>query len=140
MRNVTIIAENPAVHALQQSRTPARRRLRVLVVDDDPRIRDVLTGYLILDGHAVETAADGREGLARFRADRFDLVVTDFAMPELLGDQMATIIKQEAPSTPVILITAYGDLLLNKAEHPCPADVVVRKPIRLLSFETPWLP
>jgi CheY-like chemotaxis protein len=134
MGSVIVTADNSAPNSLPESGAPDRRSLRVLVVDDDSRVRDVLTGYLTLDGHVVETAADGREGLARFRAGRFDLVVTDFAMPELLGDQMATIIKREAPSPPVILVTAYGDLLLNKAEHPCPADVIVRKPIRFAAF------
>jgi DNA-binding NtrC family response regulator len=106
----------------------------VLVVDDDPRVLGVLVGYLQVDGHTTQTATNGREGLERFHEGSYDLVVTDCAMPELYGDAMAAAIKQEAPETPVILITGFGDLMHAAAEHSIGADLVVSKPIRLGKF------
>ena len=108
--------------------------LRVLVVDDDPRVRDVLVAFLHEDGYATETATNGREGLERFREGGYDVVVTDCAMPELFGDKMAEAIKQLAPSIPIILITGFGNLLDAAEEGTAGADAVVSKPIRLSKF------
>ena len=103
-------------------------------MDDDPRVRDVLVEFLKIDGHTAETATNGREGLDRFFAEGFDLVVTDCAMPQLFGDELAALIKAVAPATPVILITGFGDLMESALERPARADVVVSKPIRLSAF------
>ena len=82
-------------------------------------------------GHTVETATNGREGLDRFRTGRFDLVVTDRAMPEMGGDQLAAAIKRSAPETPVIMLTGFGDLMAAKGERPPGVDAVVGKPVTL---------
>jgi CheY-like chemotaxis protein len=62
-------------------------------------------------GHTVETANNGLEGLDKFLSGQFDLVVTDRAMPEMGGDQLATAIKQVAPDRPIIMLTGFGDLM-----------------------------
>jgi nitrogen-specific signal transduction histidine kinase/ActR/RegA family two-component response regulator len=105
--------------------------LRVLVVDDEPIARDVLTEYLTGDGHHVETAVNGREGFDRFKAGDFSVVITDRAMPEMGGDQLAAMVKEHAPSTPVVLLTGFGDLMNAAGEKPDGVDLVVKKPIRL---------
>jgi signal transduction histidine kinase/CheY-like chemotaxis protein len=105
--------------------------LRVLVVDDEPIARDVLTEYLTGDGHQVETAANGREGFDKFKAGDFSVVITDRAMPEMGGDQLAAMVKEQAPSTPVVLLTGFGDLMNAAGEKPDGVDLVVKKPIRL---------
>ncbi|HEY7203459.1 MAG TPA: GAF domain-containing protein [Methylomirabilota bacterium] len=105
--------------------------LRVLVVDDEPIARDVLTEYLTGDGHQVETAANGREGFDKFKAGDFAVVITDRAMPEMGGDQLAALVKEQAPSTPVVLLTGFGDLMNAAGEKPDGVDLVVKKPIRL---------
>jgi len=105
--------------------------LRVLVVDDEPIARDVLTEYLAGDGHHVETAVNGREGFDKFKAGDFSLVITDRAMPEIGGDQLATMVKESAPRTPVVLLTGFGDLMNAAGEKPDGVDLVVKKPIRL---------
>ena len=110
------------------------RALRVLVVDDDPGVREVLVAFLHEDGHATETATNGREGLERFREGGYDVVITDCAMPELFGDELAEAIKQLVPSMPVILITGFGNLLRAAEEGTTGADVVVSKPIRFGKF------
>jgi signal transduction histidine kinase/ActR/RegA family two-component response regulator len=134
-KGTTFIVLLPA-DASQTREAPARAAapigpLRVLVVDDEPIARDVLTEYLTGDGHHVETAANGREGFDKFKAGEFAVVITDRAMPEVGGDQLAAMVKEQAPSTPVVLLTGFGDLMNAAGEKPDGVDLVVKKPIRL---------
>lgn len=109
--------------------TITQRPLRVLVVDDEAPVRDTLAAVLVTEGHDVEVAGDGAEGLKRFIAGRFDLVLTDKAMPGMNGEQMAAAIKQVAPKMPIILLTGFG-LFHDKEEFP-DVDVLASKPIRI---------
>jgi CheY-like chemotaxis protein len=105
--------------------------LRVLVVDDHPGIREIVSAYLAEDRHTVETAADARQALEKFEASDFDLVITDRAMPEINGDELAASIKRIQPNKPVIMLTGFADLINEtgqKAEH---VDLVLSKPARL---------
>jgi YesN/AraC family two-component response regulator len=79
----------------------------------------------------VETAVNGREGFEKFTTGSFAVVITDRAMPEMGGDQLATMVKEQAPSTPVVLLTGFGDLMNAAGEKPDGVDLVVKKPIRL---------
>jgi DNA-binding response OmpR family regulator len=106
------------------------------VVEDEPLIRGALTEYLQVDGHTVETAPDGRAGLARFRAGQFDLVLTDRALPEMSGDQVAVAIRQLAPEVPIIMITGFGDLMNQAGEQPNGIDLVVSKPLTLTALRS----
>ena len=110
------------------------RALDVLVVDDEPAVREVLGAFLAIDGHRSTTATNGREGLERFRDGFYDVVVTDCAMPELFGDKLAAAIKELSPLTPVILITGYGDLMRQAQHAPNGVDVILSKPFRLSQF------
>ena len=94
--------------SVRGSRVPPHA-LRVLVVDDQPDICYVLRHYLEKDSHKVETAANGREALDKFRDTEFDVVITDRAMPKMNGDQLASAIKGMNPGEPVILLTAYAE-------------------------------
>ena len=107
------------------------RPLHILVVDDDPIVRMSVVAQLNTQAHTVEIASNGREGLDRFEAGRFDLVVTDRAMPEMGGDQLAATIERSAPDTPVIMLTGFGDLMVARGEHPAGVDAVVSKPVTL---------
>jgi PAS domain S-box-containing protein len=107
------------------------RPLRVLLVDDDPLVRKSVVAQLETQGHTVETAANGREGLERFAAGRFDLVVTDRAMPEMGGDQVAAQVARSTPATPVIMLTGFGDLMEAKGDHPPGVGTIVGKPVTL---------
>lgn len=105
-----------------------QRQLNVLVVEDEPLIRDIEAEYLSCDGHKVETATNGTEGLEKFRESRFDLVLADRAMPQMNGDQLAAAIKQIAPDMPVILVTGFDDMLRTYAANPSGVDLIVSKP------------
>jgi PAS domain S-box-containing protein len=110
------------------------RPLRVLVIEDEPLIRRAYIEYLSVDKHWVETAPDGRAGLEMFRAGAFDLVVTDRALPEMGGDQVATSIKQLAPDVPIIMVTGFGDLMNQHGQLPDGVDLVVSKPLTLAAL------
>ena len=77
----------------------------ILVVDDEPTLRETLAEALDADGFSVVTAADGREALARFREQRPDLVVLDLMLPELSGIEVCRIIRQES-GVPILMLTA----------------------------------
>jgi CheY-like chemotaxis protein len=81
------------------------------------------------DGHVVETAANGREGLEKFRHGGFDLVVADRAMPEMNGDKLTEAIKQSTPTFPVLMVTGFADMPLDQTQTCGQPDLIVRKPI-----------
>jgi len=114
-----------------QPLAPAGAALRILIVEDEPLVREVLGVYLTEDAHKVVLAANGREGLEAFKKDEFDLVLTDRAMPEMNGDALAIEIKKLKPRQPIILLTGFGDLMAGSGEHPEGVDLVVSKPFTL---------
>lgn len=86
---------------------------------------------LHFDGHIVETAKSAQEALALFEAGKFDLVITDYEMPVMKGDELAAIIKARAPSQPIVMITAYAERL-HATGHPLKGvDFMVSKPFLL---------
>jgi signal transduction histidine kinase len=103
--------------------------LKVLVIDDDRGPRRILSRFLTRDGHTVVTAASGSEGIERLKHGDFDLVVTDRAMPEMNGDQVASEVKRQWPDLPVILLTGFGDIMHCSGEVPLNVDEVVGKPV-----------
>ena len=105
------------------------RQLRVLVVEDEPIVRMSVVAQLENQGHFVDSATNGRQGLDKFMSGRFDLVVTDRAMPEMGGDELAASIERLAPDTPVIMLTGFGDLMEAKGEQPAGVDAVLGKPV-----------
>lgn len=117
---------------------PVRSR-RVLLVEDDARVRDVVLRYLLADGNQVEEAIDGTDGLAKFDPDRFDLVITDRGMPGLDGDRLAAAIKGQAPTMPVIMLTGYGDLMNATSERPPGVDQIVSKPVTLQTLRAAFV-
>ena len=113
---------------------PLERSLHLLVVEDEPLVREVIEVYLREDNHIIQTAANGREGLEKYRAGTFDIVITDRAMPEVNGDVLAAEIKKINAGQPVILLTGFGDLMSGAGEKPEGVDLVVSKPFTLNSL------
>jgi signal transduction histidine kinase/ActR/RegA family two-component response regulator/uncharacterized membrane protein affecting hemolysin expression len=115
------------------------RRLRVLVVDDDPLIIKALEDALGGDGHVVVSASGGQMGLdtfaaARGTANEFALVITDLGMPHIDGRRVAEGIKRLSPKTPVIMLTGWGNRMLAERDTPAHVDRVLSKPPRLLEL------
>jgi signal transduction histidine kinase/ActR/RegA family two-component response regulator/HAMP domain-containing protein len=112
------------------------QRLRLLVVDDDPLLLKSLRNILESDGHVVVTANDGRTGIDAFhaaetRGESFAAVITDLGMPYVDGRKVATAIKAASSSTPVILLTGWGQRLLSEDDVPAHVDRVLSKPPKL---------
>ncbi len=111
-------------------------RLRILSVDDDPLLIKSLRDALEADGHAVVTANGGQEGIDAFRAaekrdEHFAVVITDLGMPYVDGRKVASAIKNDSPSTPVILLTGWGQRLVAEGDIPPHVDRVLNKPPKL---------
>lgn len=111
------------------SAVPAQRR--ILVVDDEPFVCDAVKMMLTFDGHEVETASNGKEALSMFENGKYDLVITDFAMPNMKGDELAAAIKAKSPDQPVVMITAYAEMLESSGNPLTGVDFVISKPFLL---------
>jgi two-component system response regulator MprA len=109
----------------------ASKGKRILVVDDEPAVREVLSVLLRADGHTVELAKNGREACLRFAPGDFDLVITDYAMPEMNGDEMARAMKGLVPSQPILMLTAYAGEVCG-AQNP--VDGVLEKPFAVAAL------
>ena len=110
---------------------PAIPQRRILVVDDEPLVCDAIEMMLDFDGHVVETVGSGKDALARLEKSKFDLVITDFEMPTMKGDELAAAIKARNPKQPVIMITAYAEMLQAAGNPLSGVDLVVSKPFLL---------
>ena len=121
----------PAGRSGQSRSALPARSLDVLVVDDEPMDRDVMAQYLSGDGHRVQTASKGHEGLEQFTTGHFDVVLTDHAMPGLNGGELAGLIKELAPMVPVILATGFGDILEATDGQPTGVDLMLTKPVSM---------
>ena len=130
------IEKSSSVHEPSKPAPAALPTLRILVVEDEELVREVLSVYLAEDRHQVTTAVNGRDGLEKFRAGEFDLVMTDRAMPEMNGDELAAEIKKLKPAQPVLLLTGFGDLMQGAGELPAGIDLVVTKPFTLATLRT----
>jgi DNA-binding response OmpR family regulator len=98
---------DPDPSSLLSSYHPSVGRSRVLVVDDDATVAEVVSRYLQRDGYQVETAADGQMALDRALADPPDLVILDLMLPGLDGLEVCRRLRQAAP-VPIIMLTARG--------------------------------
>jgi len=100
---------------------------RILVVDDDPTVSEVVARYLVRDGFAVETVADGRTALDRALADPPDLVVLDLMLPGIDGLEVCRRLRALAP-VPIVILTARGQESDRIVGLDLGADDYVAKP------------
>jgi signal transduction histidine kinase/ActR/RegA family two-component response regulator len=117
------------------------RRLRILLVDDDPMLIKSLRDILQQDGHVVTAAEGGQQGIDTFtaalaRGTPFSIVITDLGMPYVDGRKVAASVKAASALTPVILLTGWGKRLLAENDIPAHVDRVLSKPPRLAELRT----
>jgi len=110
---------------------PAITPRRILVVDDEPFVCDAVRMMLAFDGHQVETAGSGKEALGLFQPGKYDVILTDYAMPVMKGDELAAALKALAPQQPIVLITAYAEMLKSDDTPLNGVDFIVSKPFLL---------
>jgi CheY-like chemotaxis protein len=120
------------------SETPLRvpTKLRILVVNDDPLIIRALCETLESDGYEVLTANGGQAAIDEFSAAQgrnrpFSIVITDLGMPHVDGRRVASFVKNASQSTPVILLTGWGQRLMAEGDVPSHVDCVLSKPPKL---------
>ena len=111
--------------------TPAFPQRHILVVDDEPLVCDAVKMMLNFDGHVVDTAGSGKEALAMLEKSKFDVVITDFEMPAMKGDELAAAIKARNPKQPVLMITAYAEMLQASGNPLTGVDFMISKPFFL---------
>ncbi|HBS42211.1 MAG TPA: sigma-54-dependent Fis family transcriptional regulator [Oceanospirillales bacterium] len=109
--------------------------MRILVVEDDPRLREAIVDTLMLKQYDVTEAKNGKEAVVLLQDIQPDLVLTDINMPEMTGLELLTYIKQEHPWLPVLLMTAYGDVSQAVQAMQQGADDYLMKPFELRELD-----
>lgn len=107
------------------------RSRHVLIVDDESLVRQSVHILLQGDGYVVHEAKSGAEALALFEPGKFEMVFTDYLMPEMRGDQLAAAIKQRSPNQPVVMLTAFLEKFQHADASPGGVDSVICKPFGL---------
>jgi CheY-like chemotaxis protein len=110
-------------------------RPRILLIDDDPNVRDALQHLLASYGYDCQTAPDGVSGLARFDKGGWDLVLIDVVMPAMSGWTVAETVRRRVPTQPIVLITGMNApaVIRRASELRVP---VLTKPFRFEAVQT----
>jgi CheY-like chemotaxis protein len=112
------------------------RQKHILIVDDEPLVCRSVQILLEAEGYVVEQAKNAVEALAMYEPDKFDLVFTDYLMPQMKGDKLAEAIKRISPTQPVVMLTAFPEKLQSS---DCPlggVDCFICKPFDLNNLQT----
>jgi GAF domain-containing protein len=104
---------------------------RCLVVDDEDEVRDMLGDVLALGGHTPVLVSSGSEAITRFRAEDFDIVLTDLGMSGVTGWQVARACKEAEPAVPVLLVTGWGVEVSPEDLAAHGVDAVLSKPLNV---------
>ena len=102
----------------------------ILVVEEEDGIRSAVTDALMAVGHRVETVLDATTALSRLAEGGIDVVVTDLALRDRSGLQLAAAVKQRTPNTTVVLLTGWGRRLHEERVRGAGVDVMVLKPVQ----------
>jgi CheY-like chemotaxis protein/anti-sigma regulatory factor (Ser/Thr protein kinase) len=136
---VSIPVTASSVHS--SARLLPAQRLRLLIVDDDPLLTKSLRDILESDGHLITATDGGQAGIEAFVAahesgEGFAAVLTDLGMPYVDGRKVAAAVKAASPTTPVIMLTGWGQRLITEHDVPPHVDRVLSKPPRLYDLRT----
>ncbi|PAW80173.1 MAG: hypothetical protein B9S32_01995 [Verrucomicrobia bacterium Tous-C9LFEB] len=136
VRLIFAVSTETSAHEVQPPEPIVPARCRILIVDDDPLLIKSLCDTLKIDGHQIVATKGGQEGIDTFCAacgsDKpFDVVITDLGMPYVDGRKVAANVKALSPSTPVILLTGWGQRLVAEGDIPPHVDRVLNKPPKL---------
>ena len=101
---------------------------RILVVDNEPLVTESIRWILVHDGHVVEVTSNAEQVLSLFQKGKFDLIIADYQMPKLKGDELAARIHALDPEQRILLITAHTEELLAKSGPLKGVDMVLGKP------------
>ena len=102
-----------------------------MLADDEPAVRQSIKLLLEHDGHEVLPVNSGEAALEQLSQRKFDLVITDFLMPGMHGDELVAGIRKLIPTQPVILATSFADEFKKYGERSARVDVLLLKPFSL---------
>ncbi|TYR20485.1 response regulator transcription factor [Corynebacterium urealyticum] len=105
--------------------------MKILVVDDDPAVRESLRRFLIFNGYAVVLAADGEEALDKVQSERPDMAILDVMMPKLDGLEVCRELRSQGDDIPILLLTARDSVSERVAGLDAGADDYLTKPFAL---------
>jgi CheY-like chemotaxis protein len=111
--------------------TERTKSFRILVVDDEPYVCEAIKMVLELEGHEVATTDNGNAALTLHSKGPFDLVVTDYSMPGMKGDELAAALRARNPDQRILMVTAYVERLTSEGTPLQHVDDLVAKPFRL---------
>ena len=117
--------------AAAQAAVPARCDLRLLVVDDEDYVRELLRDILEREGCEVILAADGQEAMSLFETREFDAVFTDVGLPGMSGWELARYVRRKNEAVALAVITGWGDTVSHEEQSASQADWVVPKPFTI---------
>jgi signal transduction histidine kinase len=121
MEDADVAAPEPAPTSL--------RPLRCLIVDDEEEVADTLAELLEAKGHQPAVVTKSTDAVRRVTAERFDIVFSDLAMPDMSGWQLARAVKTACPGLPVVLITGFGVEVSSQQVRANDVDGVLAKPV-----------
>jgi CheY-like chemotaxis protein len=124
-------ADKTAPANIREAEEHPSREARILVVDDEPMVRSVLTKLLTLNGHTVESVASGSEAISAFQNQPCDIVFTDHGMPEMSGSQLAGQLRQTRSDLPIVLLTGDTEIKGDGGD----INAVVDKPFQIDELE-----
>jgi signal transduction histidine kinase len=124
-------ADKTAPANIREAEEHSSREARILVVDDEPMVRSVLTKLLTLNGHTVESVASGSEAISAFQNQPCDIVFTDHGMPEMSGSQLAGQLRQTRNDLPIVLLTGDTEIKGDGGN----INAVVDKPFQIDELE-----
>jgi CheY-like chemotaxis protein len=101
----------------------------ILLVDDNPAVRNVVGGVLREAGHHVADVASGSEALALLERHSFDLLICDYLLPEMKGDVLAQLVRKRWSTLRIAFLTAYADFMSLTGKNA--GDAVIPKPISI---------
>ena len=107
------------------------RRLKILLVDDEEVVRDVISLFLRHEEHEVETTASAIEALDLMRKQNFDLVVTDHAMPGMAGGNFVATLRSAGFELPILMLTGFGELMTTSGTVPAGVTKILNKPVTM---------
>ena len=118
----------PSENSVQPAALAAHVAARMLVVDDEDSVRELLHDILESLGHQVVEAADGFKALELFESQAFDAVFTDIGMPGMSGWEFARLIRERNAEIPLAILTGWGEALSSEEQKAAKVDWIVAKP------------
>jgi len=125
------ISEKAVKEEKEEPISDEQKKARILVVEDEKNVSDLLSAILTKGGHEVEIASDGSNGIKLFKKKEFDMVFTDLGMPGMSGWQVAEKVKSINKNTPVALITGWNVELKESEMRERGVDLIVNKPFEV---------